>query len=225
MFLLHYQSLIAEFANRWKWGGRIDQRYVSHLDINWDDISSVMNKLSEKNKLIHGIGFLNFHENEINEWKTRITPINENQIVNIELDPVAKNVTWDSLFPEWIDEEQQDEVPSCPNMPKLEVPRKRIDLIVVKLPCRNEANWWRDVARLHLQVAAAELASSSSQNHPLHVVFVTKCFPIPNLFPCKELVVRRGNVWLYEPNLKVLHEKIQLPVGSCELALPFKPRG
>lgn len=131
----------------------------------------------------------------------------------------------DSLYPEWIDEEQEDEVPSCPNIPRLQVPRKRLDLIVVKLPCRDEGNWSRDVARLHLQLAAAELAASAKGYYPVHLLFVTKCFPIPNLFTCKELVVREGNSWLYTPNLDVLRQKLQLPVGSCELALPFKAIG
>ncbi|KAL8229378.1 hypothetical protein R6Q57_014278 [Mikania cordata] len=206
-----------------KWGGGIDQRYVSHVQINWDDLTTVLDILSSKKQMIHGIGFLNFQENEINDWKTRI-PLNEDQIVNLELDPVDKNVTWDVLYPEWIDEEQEEEVPTCPNLPKLDVPRKIIDLIVVKLPCRNEGNWSRDVARLHLQLAAAWLTGSTRSNRQVHLLFVTNCFPVPNLFPCKELVVRRGNVWLYEPDLKVLKEKIQLPVGSCELALPFNPR-
>ncbi|KAL4567798.1 hypothetical protein LXL04_023393 [Taraxacum kok-saghyz] len=203
---------------RWNSGGGTDQRYVSHLEINWDEISSVLEKLSGEN---HGIGFLNFNETEISDWKKHIKPINENRIVNFHLDPVDRSVTWDSLYPEWIDEEQGEEVPSCPNLPKIDVPRKRIDLIVVKLPCVHKGNCSRDVGRLHLQVAAAGLAASSPVKH---LLFVTDFFPIPNLFPCKELVVRQGHAWLYEPNLKILREKIQLPVGSCELALPFKPR-
>ncbi|KAL7610950.1 UDP-glucuronate:xylan alpha-glucuronosyltransferase 1 [Lactuca sativa] len=219
----HYKNIPRAISN-WKWGGGTDdQRYVSHLEIKWDEISSVLDKLSGKNQKIDGnIGFLNFNETEISDWKTHITQTNENQMVILHLDPVDKNVTWDSLYPEWIDEEQEEEVPSCPNLPKLElVQRKRLDLIVVKLPCETEGNCSRDVGRLHLQLAAAGLAASSRVKH---LLFVTDFFPIPNLFPCKELVVRRGNAWLYEPNLKVLREKIQLSVGSCELALPFKPR-
>ncbi|KAI3700229.1 hypothetical protein L2E82_44850 [Cichorium intybus] len=220
----HHYNYIPHAVSKWKWGGGTDQRYVSNLEIKWDEISSVLDKLSSKNQMIHGIGFLNFNETEISYWKTQIFPTNENQIVILHLDPVDENVTWDSLYPEWIDEEQEEEVPSCPNLPKLDVPRKRLDLIVVKLPCKNEGNCSRDVGRLHLQLAAAGLAASSRVNHLVHLLFITDFFPIPNLFPCKELVVRRGNAWLYEPNLKMLREKIQLPVGSCELALPFKPR-
>ncbi|KAI8029246.1 UDP-glucuronate:xylan alpha-glucuronosyltransferase 1 [Camellia lanceoleosa] len=145
------------------------------------------------------------------------------------LDHVQRKVTWDSLYPEWIDEEEEEEIPVCPTLPKVQVPRirKQLDLIVVKLPCRDEGNWSRDVARLHLQLAAAQLAiapvSAKANNHPLHLLFVTKGFPIPNLFICKELVLREGNTWLYKPNLNALREKLQLPVGSCQLALPLKP--
>lgn len=59
----------------------------------------------------------------------------------------------------------------------------------------------------------------------MRVLLVTDCFPTPNLFTCKELVVREGDVWLYEPNLNMLREKLQLPVGSCELAVPLKAKG
>lgn len=143
----------------------------------------------------------------------------------LQLDFADKNMTWDSLYPEWIDEEEEEDVPICPTLSKLKSPGKRLDLIVVKLPCRNEGNWSRDVARLHLQLAAAGLAGSSKGYNPVHLLFVTKCFPIPNLFTCKELVAREGNAWLYKPNLNVLREKVQLPVGSCELSLPLSGKG
>lgn len=206
--------------NRWIWS-RFDPRYISHLDVNWNDISNVVEKISDKND-IQGIGILNFNKTEINTWKEFFPSA---KYVNLQLDYAEKNVTWDSLYPEWIDEEQEDEVPSCPSLPKLEVPRKRLDLIVVKLPCRNEANWSRDVGRLHLQLAAAGLAASAKGYYQVQLLFVTNCFPLPNLFTCKELVVRKGSVWMYKPNLNVLREKLQLPVGSCELALPLKARG
>nr|CAD1838876.1 unnamed protein product [Ananas comosus var. bracteatus] len=58
----------------------------------------------------------------------------------------------------------------------------------------------------------------------VHVLVVTDCFPIPNLFPCKYLVRREGNAWLYKPDLSTLREKLRLPVGSCELAVPLKAK-
>ncbi|KAF2284384.1 hypothetical protein GH714_021328 [Hevea brasiliensis] len=204
---------------RWIWGGS-DPRYVSDIDVNWDSLMKVIEKLGEQNHY-QGIGLLNFNRSEINHWKQLLPDVTH---IDLQLDYADRNVTWESLYPEWIDEEQETEVPVCPSLPKLDVPRKRLDLIAVKLPCRNEWNWSRDVARLHLQVAAANLAASAKGFYPVHLLFITNRFPMPNLFTCKELVLREGNVWLYKPDLNVLREKLQLPVGSCELALPHREK-
>lgn len=185
--------------------------------MNWEEIAAVLNKLPQDNN-IKGVGLLNFNEREIRQWNNLIPNADH---LPLHLDYADQNMTWESLYPEWIDEEQEEEVPSCPSLPKVETPRKRIDLIVVKLPCRDEGNWSRDIARLHLQISAASVAASSKGNYPVHLLFVTRCFPIPNLFTCKDLVARHGNAWLYKPRLDALREKMQLPIGSCELALPF----
>lgn len=181
----------------------------------------VIEKISSK-KEYQGIGLLNFNRSEIDQWKQHIPDATH---VVLHLDHAAENVTWDSLYPEWIDELEEEDLPTCPSLPQLNSPGKRMDLIVVKLPCRNEGNWSRDVARLHLQLEAARLAGSSKGYYPVHLLFVTNCFPMPNLFTCKEIVAREGNAWLYKPNLNVLREKLQLPVGSCELALPLSGKG
>ncbi|XP_010550282.1 PREDICTED: UDP-glucuronate:xylan alpha-glucuronosyltransferase 1 isoform X2 [Tarenaya hassleriana] len=227
---------LARSSSRWIWG-RQDPRYVSDLDINWEDVTKIIKTIDDDNDHQTGtntsrtIGVLNFNKNEIQRWKRLVTAKknsnnNKNQeeeenIVALHLDYADKNVTWDSLYPEWIDEEQETEIPVCPDLPKIQVPRRKLDLIIVKLPCRNEGNWSRDVGRLHLQLAAATVAASEKGFFRGHVMFVTRCFPIPNLFHCKDLVARRGDVWMYRPNLDVLREKLQLPVGSCELALPL----
>ncbi|XP_058188941.1 putative UDP-glucuronate:xylan alpha-glucuronosyltransferase 3 [Rhododendron vialii] len=198
-----------------------DQRYISHVDVNWDHISEVIEKLTDQNEY-QGIALLNFNGSEIEQWSLFIPEI-EHVILN--LDHVSNNITWESLYPEWIDEEEEFEVPTCPKLPKLQVPGKpRLDLIAVKLPCNKSGDWSRDVARLHLQLSAARLAATARGYHPVRVLLVTDCFPTPNLFTCKELLVREGDVWLYEPNLNMLREKLQLPVGSCELAVPLKAK-
>ncbi|XP_020215869.1 UDP-glucuronate:xylan alpha-glucuronosyltransferase 1 [Cajanus cajan] len=205
------------FVNRWIWGGS-DPRYTSNVDINWDDISKITEKLTRK-KEVQGIGLLNFNKTELHILEQLIP--NATHVV-LDLEYAAKNVTWESLYPEWIDEEEQTEVPICPSLPSLGSPGIRLNLIAVKLPHANGGNWSRDVARLHLQLATAKLAISFKGNYPLYVLLVTKFFPIPNLFTCKDLVRHEGNVWLYKPNLNVLREKLHLPVGSCELALPMR---
>ncbi|KZV54481.1 UDP-glucuronate:xylan alpha-glucuronosyltransferase 1 [Dorcoceras hygrometricum] len=204
------------FVNRWIWRDS-DPRYASYLDIEWEDIQQALNKLPEDVK-INRIGLLNFDENEVSQWE-RIVPTSHQTVLNLEY--AENNVTWESLYPEWIDEEQEDVVPGCPTLPNLEVPRLRLDLIAVKLPCRNEGNWSRDIARLHLQISAARLAASYKGLYPVHLLFVSFCFPIPNLFPSKDLLTREGNAWLYRPNLDAIRERLRLPIGSCELALPL----
>ncbi|KAK6924234.1 Glycosyl transferase, family 8, partial [Dillenia turbinata] len=197
--------------------GSSDLRYVPQIDINWNGISKIMTKIN-KNEF-QGTGILNFNSDEIDQWK-QFFSYAENIVLHLE--PAMKNITWDTLYPEWIDEEEESEVPTCPSLPKLEASKRQLDLIAVKLPCRNEGNWSRDVARLHLQLAAAGLAASAKGDYPIYLLFISQCFPIPNLFPCKELIAKEGSLWLYGPNLNVLREKVQLPVGSCELAVPLK---
>ncbi|XP_052201726.1 putative UDP-glucuronate:xylan alpha-glucuronosyltransferase 3 isoform X1 [Diospyros lotus] len=210
------------FVDRWiRDTSSVDHAYMSLLDINWDNILNVIEKLTDKNEY-QGVGLLNLNDTEIEQFK-QLIPDAEHVILH--LDHVANNITWESLYPEWIDEEEEFEFPVCPTIPRVQVPGKpRIDLIVVKLPCNKTGDWSRDVARLHLQLAAAELAATAKGYHPVHVLLVTDCFPTPNLFTCKELLVREGNAWLYKPNPSTLREKIQLPVGSCELAVPLKAK-
>jgi len=202
------------------WGGS-DPRYTSDVDINWDDMLQITEKLTGK-KEFQGVGLLNFNKTELEHWKQLIPNVTH---VVLNLEYAAENVTWESLYPEWIDEEEGTQVPICPSLPSLRSPGIRLNLIALKLPCVNGGNWSRDVARLHLQLAAARLATSFKSNYPVYVLFVSKFFPIPNLFTCKELARHEGNLWLYRPNLTVLRQRLLLPVGSCELSLPLRDKG
>ena len=167
---------------------------------------------------------LNFNVTEIGVWR-RTMPNAELSVV--QLDYADTSITWDVLYPEWIDEEEEDDVPTCPSLPQARLKKgSRFDVVAVKLPCRRSKSWARDVARLHLQLSAAKLAVASAGGaSAVHVLLLTECFPIPNLFSCKSLVGREGNAWLYKPDVPALQEKLQLPVGSCELAVPLKPAG
>ncbi|CAI8605595.1 unnamed protein product [Vicia faba] len=201
--------------------GGTDPRYVSFLNIDWNQITNVLENLKDK-ETYQGVGLLNFNDSEIDNWK-QLVP--ETEHVVLHLNYASTNITWEDLYPEWIDEEEEYEFPTCPSLPKIQVPGKpRLDLIAVKLPCNKSGRWSRDVARLHLQIEAARLAATSKGLRPVRVLFVTDCFPTPNLFTCKDIIRREGNVWLYEPNLHKLREKLQLPIGSCELSVPFKAK-
>lgn len=210
------------FINNWKGGfNGIDSRYASLLNIEWDQVSNVLENLKDKDTY-QGVGLLNFNDSENDQWKELIP---EAEHVVLHLNYTSSNITWDVLYPEWIDEEEEYEFPTCPTLPRIQVPGKpRLDLIAVKLPCNKSGCWSRDVARLHLQIEAARLAASSKGYHPVRLLLVTDCFPTPNLFTCKELIQREGNTWLYEPNLNTLREKLQLPIGSCELTVPLKAK-
>ncbi|KAI9113733.1 hypothetical protein K1719_014984 [Acacia pycnantha] len=208
---------LSSSRSRWIWGGS-DSRYISNLDIDWDNIMKITEKLIKKDEF-QGIGLVNFNKTELDHWEKQFPDATRHVL---HLDYAARNVTWESLYPEWIDEEEEKKVPVCPSLPSLRSPGTRLNLIAVKLPCRNGVNWSRDVARLHLQLAAAGLAASFKGNYCVYVLFITNCSPTPNLFTGKELVGHEGNAWLYRPNLSVLRQKVQLPIGSCELALPMR---
>jgi len=211
------------FINSWRGGfGGTDSRYESFLNIEWNQISNVLENLKDKDTY-QGVGLLNFNDSEIDHWKELIP---EAEHVVLGLDYASSNITWEVLYPEWIDEEEEYEFPTCPTLPRIQVPGKpRLDLIAAKLPCHKSGRWSRDVARLHLQIEAARLAASSKGYHPVRVLLVTDCFPIPNLFTCNDLIQHEGSAWLYEPNLNRLRDKLQLPIGSCELAVPMKAKG
>lgn len=184
-----------------------------------EEILRVLYQLPEDSN-IQRVGLVNFNSHtEIHQWQQYVIP-NANHSV-LHLDYADQTVTWEALYPEWIDEEEDDKLPTCPRLPTLRGPEQRLDLLAVKLPCRKGKGKGRDVARLHLQLAAANLAASYKGNHSLHLLFVTSCFPIPNLFTCKDLVARESNTWLYKPDLSQLAQKLRLPIGSCELALPI----
>ncbi|XP_020097568.1 UDP-glucuronate:xylan alpha-glucuronosyltransferase 1-like [Ananas comosus] len=207
----------------WLWDRAIsDPRYVSKLEVQWDHVSKTLQNIHIKEGNLK-IALLNFNSTEIDSWHD-IQPQAELSVVRLE--HAKGSVTWESLYPEWIDEEEETEIPVCPSLPDPEVPvGRQYDLVAVKLPCNRLDGWSRDVARLHLQLSAAKLAVGSSKgNAEVHVLFVTDCFPIPNLFACKHIVQREGNAWLYKPDLRTLREKIRLPVGSCELAIPLKAK-
>ncbi|GER43613.1 plant glycogenin-like starch initiation protein [Striga asiatica] len=203
-------------SHTWISGGP-DPRYVSNLQTNWEEVSESLNHLL-RNDQIKAVGLLNFGKDEIRQWR-QLIPNADHTVLH--LDYADTNLTWESLYPEWIDEEQYAELPKCPSLPTPRPPERRLDLVAVKLPCCDEENWSRDVARLHLQMAASSLAASCKGLYPVHVLFVTRWFPIPNLFTCKDVVARGRDTWLYKPNLSELREKLRLPIGSCELALPL----
>ncbi|EEE58453.1 hypothetical protein OsJ_09685 [Oryza sativa Japonica Group] len=132
----------------------------------------------------------------------------------------------------WIDEEEDDEGPSCPELPMPDFSRYGdVDVVVASLPCnRSDAAWNRDVFRLQVHLVTAHMAARKGLRHDagggggggrVRVVVRSECEPMMDLFRCDEAVGRDGEWWMYMVDVERLEEKLRLPVGSCNLALPL----
>ncbi|KAF8775283.1 hypothetical protein HU200_004689 [Digitaria exilis] len=198
----------------------------TNWDIHWDSVArSLSSSSSSRNDNGSGIirvGLLNFNSSEVARWKNMLQAAD---VRAVSLAPAADNITWESLYPNWIDE--NGNTSSCPSFPYPDPPLHDYDLVAVKLPCRRQ-DWSRDVRRLHLQLSAAKLAvhrSSSSSSVPnkaaamVLILSESKCLPLPNLFPCKHLLSRHAHAWLYRPDAGYLHHRLSLPIGSCQFAV------
>ncbi|KAL6651701.1 hypothetical protein ACP70R_010626 [Stipagrostis hirtigluma subsp. patula] len=195
----------------------------SGWDIHWESIARILSSSSSRR-----VGLVNFNSSEVARWKAAVLPSGAD-VRAVRLAPAADSVTWEVLYPEWIDEDHHHpststgSSSSCPSLPDPEPPLHEhehgYDLVAVKLPCRRaKGGWSRDVARLHLQLSAAKLALRSPTPMVL-ILSEAECFPLPNLFPCKHLLARRGHAWLYRPDAAYLRHRLSLPVGSCQLAV------
>jgi hypothetical protein len=199
-----------------------DSGYLSNVRIDWSRISMAVQEVSIAEDQLR-VGLLNFDGEEMDQWRT-LFPRNA-AVSAVHLERVSSNVTWEHLYPEWIDEEELYAAPTCPYLPEPAVEGLEYDVVAVNLPCSGATGWSKDVPRLHLQLAAARLAIAGRSEKAAHVVVVSQCFPAPNLFRCKDEVIRDGDVWIYRPDVGELRRKLALPVGSCKLAMPIKALG
>uniref|UniRef100_J3LKQ1 Hexosyltransferase n=1 Tax=Oryza brachyantha TaxID=4533 RepID=J3LKQ1_ORYBR len=151
----------------------------------------------------------------------------EGDAVAVDFERVSDVFRWSDLFPEWIDEEEDDEGPSCPELPMPDFSRYGdVDVVVASLPCnRTDSAWNRDVFRLQVHLVAAHMAARRGRRHGgggrVRVVLRSECEPMMDLFRCDEAVGRDGEWWMYMVDVERLDEKLRLPVGSCNLALPL----
>ncbi|KAF8776101.1 hypothetical protein HU200_003785 [Digitaria exilis] len=157
----------------------------------------------------------------------------EGEAVTVDMERVSDVFKWSDLFPEWI-----DEGPSCPELPMPDWPRYAsggdVDVVVASLPCNRTAaldggggSSWnnRDVFRLQVHLAAAQMAARMGRRDgegAVRVALRSECGePMMDVFRCDEVVGREGNWWMYKVDVERLEEKLRLPVGSCNLALPL----
>ncbi|XP_037426388.1 UDP-glucuronate:xylan alpha-glucuronosyltransferase 2-like isoform X1 [Triticum dicoccoides] len=151
----------------------------------------------------------------------------EGDAVGVDFDRVSDVFRWSDLFPEWIDEEEEDGVPSCPEIPMPDFSRydDDVDVVVAALPCNRTAQGWnRDVFRLQVHLVAAQMAARKGRRDGagrVLVVLRSECEPMMDLFRCDESVGREGDWWMYTVDVARLQDKLRLPVGSCNLALPL----
>ncbi|CAN4122695.1 unnamed protein product [Withania somnifera] len=175
---------------------------------------SFLNKMGRGMK----IGMVNMEDEDVNEWKVH------GQIIKIKFENVSTLLEWKDLFPEWIDEEEEMDGTECPEipMPNFHSYTNVMDMIVVKLPCNYpQQGWGRDVYRLQVNLVAANLAVKRGIKRNMKLIFLSKCKPMVDLFRCEELKKREGDWWYYRPDMDKLAQKVSLPIGSCNLALPL----
>ncbi|KAG4147163.1 hypothetical protein ERO13_D05G205100v2 [Gossypium hirsutum] len=170
------------------------------------------------------IGMLNFEDEDYSEWEKH------GETIPIHFQRVSELFEWKDLFPEWIDEEEEIDGPMCPEIPMPDFSKyDDLDLIVAKLPCEYPVDGWaRDVFRLQVHLIVANLAVKKGKrdwNWRTKVVFLSKCRPMLEVFRCNDLVKQEGEWWYYEPEITRLEEKVSLPIGSCNLALPLWGQG
>ncbi|KAL4332378.1 hypothetical protein GQ457_07G025570 [Hibiscus cannabinus] len=170
------------------------------------------------------IGMLNFEDVDYSGWEKH------GETVPVRFERVSELFEWPDLFPEWIDEEEEMDMPMCPELPMPDFSQyDDMDLIVAKLPCEYPVDGWaRDVFRLQVHLIAANLAVKNGKrdwNMRTKVVFLSKCRPMLEVFRCNDLVKQEGEWWYYEPETARLEQKVSLPIGSCNLALPLWGRG
>ncbi|CAN1274004.1 UDP-glucuronate:xylan alpha-glucuronosyltransferase 2 [Linum perenne] len=164
-------------------------------------------------------------EDDVSEWGSI------GEVVPIRFERVSRDLfKWQDLFPEWIDEEEETDVPTCPELAMPEYGEYgNVDVVVAKLPCRYpEEGWGRDVLRLQVHLVAANVAARKGRrdwNWRTKVVFWSKCRPMIEIFRCDEMVKREGDWWFYQPEMTRLEHKVSLPVGSCKLSLPLWAQG
>lgn len=170
------------------------------------------------------LALVNMAEEEAEQWG-----IHRGAAMAVAFEPVSEHLEWKDLFPEWIDEEEENEGPSCPEIPLPALPAGEVDAVLALLPCGGRGG--RDVGRLQVHLAAASVAARRGRRDGRGRVRVAlrACAaappPMMEVFRCDEVVAREGDWWVYAAEAARLEEKLALPVGSCNLAMPLWAKG
>ncbi|XP_077218958.1 putative UDP-glucuronate:xylan alpha-glucuronosyltransferase 5 [Tasmannia lanceolata] len=168
------------------------------------------------------IGLINIEEKEeeVRDWQS----LGRTSI--IRFDRPREGLRWAELFPEWIDEDERTKVPKCPKIPMPDFENYgEFDVVVARVPCGSEEKRGsRDVFRLQVHLVVGNLVMRNGRRRDdgtVIVVFIGACGPMWEIFRCEDLVKHEGNLWVYKPDLRRLKQKLDLPVGSCQLPVPL----
>ncbi|OVA05487.1 Glycosyl transferase [Macleaya cordata] len=187
------------------------------------------------------IGLVNIqHEDDHQQNEYYWKALGETVLVDFER--VSNEKVWKDFFPEWIDEEEKNGTP--PKCPEIPMPRfeeyREFDVVISRVPCGNigtdddddddddKGKGIRDLFRLQVNLVVANLVarrSTDENDRPVYVVFMGYCGPMLEIFRCDDLVKREGQFWIYKPDLRRLKQKVQMPIGTCQLATPFVNQG
>ncbi|KAI3445328.1 hypothetical protein Pfo_001993 [Paulownia fortunei] len=160
----------------------------------------------------------------------------EVEMVDVHFEHVSKDVKWNDLFPEWIDETLPWDSSKCPYIPTPKLENyDDLDVVVANVPCgeagRTHGRNFEDVFRLQVNLVVANLLVRSGRkdnevdNRQVFAVFKGSCGPMWEIFRCDDLLWHEGNSWIYRPDLRRLKQKVLMPVGSCQLAPQFPKPG
>ncbi|KAG0579921.1 hypothetical protein KC19_4G134800 [Ceratodon purpureus] len=172
------------------------------------------------------VGLLNLKPTtDIGEWKFLAA---SKRPVSVPFRRASKHVSWKNLFPEWIDEEAKFGDPRCPFYPMPKIPAVpyvsrtiQLDVVIARAPCAEPTTLqegWKHPAILQVLLGAANLAAETG-HESIYVLILSKCRPLVNLFPCRELVEHHDEGWLYHMNVQHLKSRTSLPIGSCQLSV------
>ncbi|KAF8401674.1 hypothetical protein HHK36_012620 [Tetracentron sinense] len=171
------------------------------------------------------IGLVNIGEEDEEAWGE----LGKKNLVHFER--VSQNLLWKDIFPVWIDEEEKRRKPECPEIP-MPIFEKydKLDVVVARVPCGSggEKEGIRDMFRLQVNLVVANLVVRNGRkdfDRPVYVVFIGLCGPMWEIFRCDDLLRHEGEYWIYKPDLRRLEQKVLMPVGSCQLVVPYMKHG
>ncbi|XP_076931815.1 putative UDP-glucuronate:xylan alpha-glucuronosyltransferase 5 [Bidens hawaiensis] len=165
----------------------------------YDTLQNMIKNVRWDNKL--KIGLVNLHPDQI--------PANGlADVTTINFKVVNGDKKWEDFFPEWVDEDGKYGPMKCPEIP-MPQSYEKVDVVVARVP-----DGVRDVFRLQVNLVVANVLVNSGLEE-VYVVFIGMSKPMWEIFRCDDIIWEDSDYKIYKPDLKRLHQKVNMPVGSC----------